>query len=288
MTRTLCDRHALALHRARAARAGGDWFLHARVAAEIEERLGEVNKSFTDPVLVTGQPEAWAGRLPEWPRVADTPLLDLKEGAHDLVIHALSLHWADDPVGQIIQCRRALAPDGLFLAALFGGQTLASLRAALATAEAELAGGLSPRVLPMAEIRDLGGLLQRSGLALPVADAQAFPVRYRALSALVGDLRAMGETNALAARHRAFPPRALFSRAEALMRGTGAEHESFEVIFEVIFLTGWAPSPDQPRPLRPGSARSRLADALGVSETPAGEAVAPGSHSGKGPPDDAG
>jgi SAM-dependent methyltransferase len=201
--------------------------------------------------------------------VPDTETLDLAEGAHDLVVHALALHWADDPVGQLVQCRRALKPDGLFLGATIGGETLAPLRAALAQAETEIAGGLSPRVVPMGEIRDFGGLLQRAGFALPVADAQAFRASYANAFHLMVDLRAMGETNVLAARHRAVPPRRLFPRAAQLYsEAAGQEDGRVGATFEVIFLTGWAPGPDQPQPLRPGSATQRLADALGAEETP--------------------
>ena len=147
----------------------------------------------------------------------DAEILALEEGAHDLVVHALALHWSNDPVGQLVQARRALAPDGLFLAALFGGETLAELRAALAEAEIETLGGLSPRVAPMGEIRDLGGLLQRAGFALPVADSRRFDVSYPSALALMRDLRAMGETNVHARPPApADPPRSLLARAAAV------------------------------------------------------------------------
>ena len=205
--------------------------------------------------------------------VPDDPVLDLRPGAHDLVIHALALHWADDPVGQLIQCRRALRPDGLLLAVTFGGESLFELRAALASAEAKLLGGLSPRVAPMAEIRDLGALLQRAGFALPVADADRRTVSYPSALHLMRDLRAMGETNALAARHRSAPPRALFAEAARLYREAhGGEAHGAEgrvtATVEMIHLAGWAPHESQPKPLRPGSAAARLADALGAAETP--------------------
>lgn len=276
----LTDRTALERFRTRAARGGfgppAD-FLHAEAAAEIEERLAEVNRSFTRPAIVTGWPALWArlaaGRLARSvpaPRiVADAPVLDLASGAHDLILHAMALHWADDPVGQLIQCRRALAPDGLLIAVLPGGQTLATLRACLAEAEVALTGGLSPRVLPMGEIRDLGGLLQRAGLALPVADSLPLTASYADARALMRDLRAMGEGNALAARHRRPPPRRLFeAAARAYAQAAPAPGGRVSARFELIFLTGWAPHPDQPQPLRPGSAQARLAEALGTSEVP--------------------
>ncbi len=268
MTQDLTDRQALMLHRRRAARAPA-LFLHELARDDLLDRREEVNRTFTAPAVVTPFPEVWQDALPGATIVPDAPVLALEEGAHDLVIHALALHWADDPVGQLVQCRRALRPDGMFLGVLFGGQTLAELRACLAQAEAAVSGGLSPRVLPMGEIRDLGALLQRAGLALPVADAQAHQVTYRDLFHLVSDLRAMGETNALAARRKLTPPQALFPETAQLYQTHFPQDEGrIRATFEMIFLAGWAPDDSQPKPLRPGSAAHRLADALGVSEHP--------------------
>ena len=267
MATSLTDRRALAARRARA--RPGALFLHERVAGDLEDRLALVNRSFTSPAVVTGQGAFWEARMPGARVVPDEPVLALDEGAHDLVVHALALHWADDPVGQLVQCRRALAPDGLLVAALFGGATLSGLRAALAEAEAALTGGASPRVAPMADVRDWGALMQRAGLALPVADADTVRVTYGDALALMRDLRAMGEGNALAARHRRAAPRALFGMAAArYARAHPAEEGRVEALFEIVTLTGWAPHPDQPRPLRPGSATARLADALGTGERP--------------------
>lgn len=263
----LTDRAALLCNRARAEAQGADLFLHKEAAAEAEERLGEVNKRFTAPAVVTGFAAPWAELLPAARIVADDEVLALEEGAHDLVIHALALHWAADPVGQLIQCRRALKPDGLFLGVLFGGRTLAELRAALAEAESRLTGGLSLRVLPMGEIRDLGALLQRAGFALPVADAVRKTVTYATMFHLVADLRAMGEGNALAGRNRRPPPRALFPEAAAIYAESfPAAGGRIAATFDMIWLTGWAPHPDQQQPLRPGSAAYRLAEALGTAE----------------------
>lgn len=263
----LTDRAALTARRARATRQGAELFLHEEVAGEIEERLGEVNKSFTAPAIVTGFPQVWRGRLPGARIVADDPVLDLRPGAHDLVLHVLALHWASDAVGQLVQCRRALKPDGLFIAALFGGRSLQELRTVLAEAESRLSGGLSPRVLPMGEIRDLGALLQRAGFALPVADSVTKTVTYRTAFHLIADLRAMGETNALAQRSRRPAPRALFPEAAALYaRHFPAPEGRIAATFDIVFLTGWAPHESQQQPLRPGSAAARLADALGVPE----------------------
>ncbi len=261
----LTDRAALARFRARALRNPA-LFLHDEAADEVQERLIEVNRRFTAPAVVTPFPAIWQDRLPGATIVPDAELLDLQPGAHDLVIHALALHWADDPLGQIIQCRRALQPDGLFLGVMFGGQTLHELRAVLAQAESDVTGGLSPRVVPMGEIRDLGALLQRAGLALPVADSFTRRILYRDLMHLVADLRAMGEANALAGRHRAPMPRAVLARAAALYQGFADADGRLPATVETLFLTGWAPSDSQQQPLRPGSAATRLSAALGVPE----------------------
>ncbi|MGG7645314.1 methyltransferase domain-containing protein [Rhodovulum sp. YNF3179] len=264
----LTDRTALARFRARARRdPNSALFLHDRAASELHERLAEVKRSFSAPAIVTGFPEAWAGVLPGATVVPDAETLDLQPGRHDLVVHALALHWADDPVGQLVQCRRALQADGLFMAMLFGGQTLAELRAALAEAESRLTGGLSPRVLPMGEIRDLGALLQRAGFALPVADSAPLTVRYESAFHLMRDLRAMGETNALAQRHRAPARRALFTEAARIYAAHHAGADGrVPATFETVWLTGWAPHESQQKPQRPGSATARLADALGTEE----------------------
>jgi SAM-dependent methyltransferase len=272
----LTDRISLARNRARAARIGMATFLHDEVIAELQERLTEVNRTFTAPAVVTGFPVLWQAALPGALVVPDDEVLNLTSGAHDLVIHAMGLHWADDPVGQIAQSTRALVPDGLFLAALFGGQTLHELRACLAQAEAEVTGGLSPRVLPMAEIRDLGALLQRAGLALPVADVVTRRVEYRDALHLMADLRAMGEGNALHARLRHPTRRAVMARAAALYQSHHATPGGRIVAtFEVIFLTGWAPHDSQQKPLRPGSAKMRLADSLRVPEQPLPDRAGP-------------
>lgn len=262
----LTDTAALARNRARAARDPA-LFLHEMTADDVQDRLIEVNRTFTDPAVVTPFARVWDGRLAGARIVADADVLNLTPGGHDLVIHALALHWANDPVGQIIQCGRALRADGLFIAVLFGGQTLAELRAALAQAEAAVSGGLSPRVLPMGEIRDLGGLLQRAGLALPVADSQVQRVSYRDAFHLMRDLRAMGEANALAARLRRFTARGVLGQAAALYANHFPDAEGrVRATFETVFLTGWKPHDSQQKPLRPGSAAARLADVLGSVE----------------------
>ncbi|MBJ3761577.1 methyltransferase domain-containing protein [Maribius pontilimi] len=262
----LTDRARLAQNRARTRPDG--LFLHDIAADQIKERLEEVNRTFTDIAIVTGQPDFWATRFPGATIVADDDALALPPERFDLVLHALALHWADDPVGQLVQCRRALRPDGLFMAVTFGGQTLSELRTILAEVETRQTGGLAPRVAPMAEIRDLGGLIQRAGLAQPVADSDTLRVSYPALTALLKDLRAMGEGNALAARHPKPLSRALLDSATRLYADSFPHPDDparIRATFDMIFLSGWAPHESQQQPLRPGSAQTRLADALAAA-----------------------
>lgn len=268
---TLTDREALSRHRARGAALPGHdaaLFLHRLALDDLQERLSEVNKAFTTPAVVTGNP----GLFAYWPGavvVPDDDLVALQPIAHDLVVHFMALQWANDPVGQLVQCRRALKPDGLCLVVLPGGRTLQELRACLAEAETTVTGGLSPRVVPMGEIRDLGALMQRAGFALPVADSLAQTVEYRSLAGLYADLRASGETNALSARLRRFTRRSVLDEAARIYaRAYTSPEGRLTATAELVFLTGWAPHESQQQPLRPGSARARLADALGVPEKP--------------------
>ena len=254
----LTDRPSLIRNRSRASAL----FLQQLVVTEVQERLKEVNRTFTAPAVVTGFPQLWPG----WVTVPDDEVLALTTNTHDLLIHALSLHWANDPVGQLVQCRRALQPDGLFMGLMFGGQTLHELRACLAQAEADMTGGLSPRVVPMGEIRTLGALLQRAGFALPVADSFATTVRYSDAFALMRDLRAMGEGNALAGRTRRPTRRAVLQRAAELYQQMQGPDGRIPATFDIIVLTGWAPHDSQPKAMRPGSAVNRLSDALQAAE----------------------
>lgn len=263
----LTDRAALIRNRQRAAPAPA-LFLHEAAADEIKDRLELVNKSFTQMAIVTGFPDFWQKAFPQATCRADDELLDLPEAGFDLIIHAVALHWANDPVGQLIQARRALRPDGLFLAVFMGGETLHELRASLAEAEAEIMGGLSPRIAPMGEIRDLGALLQRAGFALPVADSIPLRASYQTPLHLMHDLRAMGENNALMGRSRRPTRRAVMMRAVEIYTQAFGEGGRINATFELIVLTGWAPDESQQKPLRPGSASTRLADALGTAETP--------------------
>jgi NADH dehydrogenase [ubiquinone] 1 alpha subcomplex assembly factor 5 len=213
----------------------------------------------------------------EGPRlVAEEEALPFAPGSFDLVLSLLNLHWVGDLPGALLQIRQALKPDGLFLAVMFGLGTLGELRDCLIEAESELAGGAGPRVSPFAGLRDVAGLLQRAGFALPVADAETLTVTYRDALALMHDLRGMGETNALLDRPRRFAGSALFARAAALYAERhGDAGGRVPARFELVFLTGWAPHDSQQRPLRPGSARRSLAGALDTVERPAGEKARP-------------
>ncbi len=263
MTPQFTDPAALSRNRARAR----DMLWQTEALLEVQDRLAEVNKPLTEIAVISDFPQIWQGLAQNATIAPHADTLALREASYDAVIHAMGLHWANDPVGQLVQARRALRPDGLLIALMFGGQTLHELRASLAQAEAEVSGGLSPRVLPMGEIRDLGGLLQRAGLALPVADSFTKTLMYRGLPHLMHDLRAFGEGNALAARPRHFARRAIFTRAgEIYAQHFGQADGRIPATFEVLCLTGWAPHEGQQKPLRPGSAAARLADALSAAE----------------------
>ncbi len=219
-------------------------------------------------VVSTDLSAGMAARAGGLPVAADEEFLPFAPESFDLVVASLSLHWVNDLPGTLIQIRRALAPDGLFLASIPGLGTLQSLREALAEAETALRGGLSPRISPFPEIRDAAGLLQRAGFALPVADSEEVPIAYRSPLALFADLRAAGEANAVLAADRRTPPRALLPMAAAaLPQGP----EGIAPGLRLITLTGWAPHESQQKPARPGSATHRLADALGTTERKAGD-----------------
>jgi SAM-dependent methyltransferase len=204
--------------------------------------------------------------------VGDPELLPFRDGSLDLVASALALHWVADLPGCLAQIRRALKPDGLFIANLLGGETLHELRASLTIAEAELTGGASPRIAPFADLRDMGALLQRTGFALPVVDRDRLTVRYADALTLMHDLRAMGATNALVERARTPLRRDVLIRAVAIYSERFSDPDGrIRATFDIVSLSGWAPHESQQQPLRPGSAKSRLADALGVAERSAGE-----------------
>ncbi|MBL6928277.1 MAG: methyltransferase domain-containing protein [Rhodospirillales bacterium] len=280
------DRHSVRLHRDRAAaHLDANDFLRREVASRLLDRLGDIKRTFpmaldlgcatgTLGQMLTGEggietlvqcdlSARMADRAHGLCAVADEEALPFANGRFDLVLSCLSLHWVNDLPGALVQIRRALKPDGLFLAAMFGGQTCNELRHALGAAEGEIEGGMSPRVSPFAEVRDAGNLLQRAGFALPVADSDTLSVSYPAPMKLMADLRAMGETNAVAERRKTFTRRATLAAAAAKYAEKFADaHGRVPATFEVIFLTAWAPHPSQPKPLAPGSAEIRLADIL--------------------------
>jgi SAM-dependent methyltransferase len=283
------DRVLVRARRARAARLGAATFLLDRVAAEFAERLAVVLRRF-DFALDLGTPgEAVrmaisrlnsvgtivaADALPRArPFIAaDEEALPFRDGVFDLVVSGLALQGVNDLPGALLQIRRALKPDGLFLAALLGGETLSELRQAFAAAESDVEGGASPRVAPFADLRDLGALLQRAGFALPVVDADRLTVRYDSVFGLLADLRRMGATNVLSARRRTPLRRATLMRmAENYTQRFADGDGRVRATFEIVWLSGWAPHPGQQQPLKPGTAKTRLADALGTTEISAGE-----------------
>ncbi|MBP0582468.1 methyltransferase domain-containing protein [Labrys sp. LIt4] len=268
----LFDPQALALHRRRAAAAPAD-FLLRHVAEDMADRLAVILRPFEraaeigplSPVLA----QAVRPRLAaDWQDVAiGDEVLPLQPESIDLALSALALQFVNDLPGMLSQIRRALRPDGLLLAALIGGSTLTELRAAFSEAELETEGGVSPRVAPFADVRDMGGLLQRAGFALPVADSDVLTVRYDNAFALMADLRAMGAANMLVQRRKAFTRRATMLRmAEIYGKRFSDPDGRIRATFEIIWISGWAPAAGQQKPLKPGSAKTRLADALGVKE----------------------
>jgi SAM-dependent methyltransferase len=285
------DRALLDLRRRRALRETGDGadFLRRRVGDDLLDRLAAVKRRFplaleigspssdlADRLTASGQvgrvvrldrlPEALAPS-PHAAVAGDEEVLPFAPGSLDLVVSVLALHLVNDLPGVLVQVRKALKPDGLFLAALPGGDTLAELRSALTEAEIEVTGGAAPRVAPFAEIRALGALLQRAGFALPVADQDRLVIRYDTALDLMRDLRAMGATSVLVERSRAPLRRSVLLRAAAIYGARFADPDGrIRATFDVVSLSGWAPDPGQQQPLRPGSARMRLADAVGVRE----------------------
>ena len=262
----------------------GAGFLMKAVAGELAERLSVVERRFEVAVDLAGSFGEMAAamraggscgqvlRIERQPFllagdplavVADEEFLPLGPESIDLVVSALSMQFVNDVPGLLAQIRRALRPDGLLLAAFLGGETLHELRAALLLAESEIAGGVSPRVLPFIAIREAGGLLQRAGFALPVTDFDRLTVRYDNLFALARDIRAMGAANILRERSRRPATRRLFLRAAEIYAERYADPDGrIRASFDVVYLSGWAPHESQQKPLRPGSAKASLAAAL--------------------------
>jgi SAM-dependent methyltransferase len=283
------DRAAYRARRARALIRDGDLFLAQDAAAHIVERLSAVNRRFAHGLDLHSRERVFPtlkAAAKSWTRmgffddrpsvVADEEALPFADESFDLVVSVLSLHAVNDLPGTLLQVRRALRPDGLFIAAMFAGETLHELRFAFSAAEAETLGGASPRVAPLADVRELGGLLQRAGFALPVADIERTNVRYRDIATLFADLRALGETNVLAGRRPQFlARRTLNALVREYSTRFGSDDGRVSASFEIAFLTGWAPHEGQQKPLAPGSAQARLADALGTVEQAAGEKAKP-------------
>ncbi len=262
----LFDRALLARRIARAKRLGPATFLLDRVAEDMAERLAAVNREFTEAADVWTPGEGLS--LPRL-RVRHVDIgsgdesLPLAPASLDLAVSALAFQFVNDLPGVLTQIRRALKPDGLLLAALIGGETLTELRQSFAAAEAECEGGVSPRVVPFADLRDIGGLLQRVGLALPVTDVDRVVVRYDNAFALMNDLRRMGATNILLERRHAPTRRATLLRMAATYAQRFADPDGrIRATFDIVWLSAWAPDASQPKPLRPGSATASLEEAV--------------------------
>lgn len=287
------DRKLLMARRKRAIRLGEETFLLDRVAEELVERLSAIKRQFTFGLDLGTPGDALQSRLQHGGQVerivasvpaaefrtgtlenivGDDEALSFRDETFDLIVSALSLQWVNDLPGTLLQIRRALKPDGLAMAALIGGETLKELRECLTIAELELDGGASPRISPFVEVRSLGSLLQRAQFALPVVDVDRHVVRYSSLQTLFVDLRRMGATNVLVERSRRPISRRTIARtAEIYAERFSDPDGKLRATFDVVWLSGWAPHESQQKPLRPGSAKTRLADALGTTERSTGE-----------------
>src|SRR6478672_5444058 len=287
------DRSLLRARQTRARALGPATFLLDRVAGELGERLSAVLRRFDigvdlgTPTDVVRRALAASGKVGTiiaaefgattldrsfLRAAADEETLPFADGSLDLVTSALTLQFVNDLPGTLIQVRRALKPDGLLLAAVVGGESLAELREAIAAAESEIEGGISPRVAPFADVQELGALMQRAGFALPVIDNERLVVRYDSVFALMRDLRRMGATNVLHERRRKPLRRATLRRMTEIYAERFSDADGrLRASFEIVWLSGWAPHESQQKPLKPGSATQRLADALGTSEISTGE-----------------
>jgi SAM-dependent methyltransferase len=273
------DRDLLLIRQARARGQGAATFLLDRVAEEFAERLSAVLRQFELGADVGTPTDGLQRELKKTGKVRrfieapiDDEILRFAEASLDLAVSALALQHVNDLPGMLVQIRLALKPDGLFMGALLCGDTLTELRQAFAQAESEIEGGISPRVAPFADLRDLGALLQRAGFALPVVDSDKLVVRYDSAFGLMRDLRGMGATNVLLERRKTPLRRATLMRmAEIYARRFADPDGRVRATFEIGWMSGWAPHESQQKPLKPGSATQRLADALGTKEMPAGD-----------------
>ncbi len=292
-TMNVFDRDVVRRHRDRAApRLDAHDFLLREVGERLVDRLDDIRRTFPltlDLGCHSGQLSRLVGRrggikslihcdlsgamaaiAPAPALVADEEILPFGNREFDAVLSLLSLHWINDLPGALCQIRMALKPDGLFLAAMLGGDTLKELRRALMEAESAVEGGVSPRVSPFADVRDAGALLQRAGFALPVVDTEIIEVRYSDPFKLMADLRGMGESNAVRHRRKKFTRRATLLNAASRYVELFGDASGIPATFQILYLTAWAPHPSQQQPLRPGSAANRLADVVGGSEPVSG------------------
>jgi SAM-dependent methyltransferase len=267
----LFDRALLRVRQNRARRGEPATFLLDRIAEDIEERLHAVLREFVDvadiwtpgDILRKPSPDRFKSVTPISLDETGQEFLPLAPESLDLAVSALAFQFVNDLPGVLAQIRRALRPDGLLLAAMLGGDTLTELRQCFAAAEAECEGGVSPRVAPFADLRDVGALLQRAGFALPVTDVDRVVVRYDSAFALMQDLRRMGATNILAERRRMPTRRATMLRMAQIYGERFADSDGrIRATFDVIWLSGWAPHASQQKPLQPGSANASLAEAV--------------------------
>jgi SAM-dependent methyltransferase len=270
----LFDRALLKVRQRRALRFGPATFLLDRVTEDMEERLHAVLRDFADvaDIWTPGDAlrQASRGRFKSITRIGldNSEALSLRPESLDLAVSALAFQFVNDLPGVLTQIRRALRPDGLLLAAMIGGDTLLELRQSFAAAEAEIEGGVSPRVAPFADLRDAGSLLQRAGFALPVTDVDRVVVRYDGALALMADLRRMGATNVLVERRRTPTRRATMLRMAQIYGERFADPDGrIRATFDVIWLSGWAPHESQQKPLKPGSAKAGLAEAVKRTKT---------------------
>lgn len=277
------DPVAVVRNRQRSSAMGQDaLFLHQNAAQSLVERRLDIARDIAKAALLGGRGlltardlrvdtllelDSAPGLVPNGGCICEPDLLPLKDGAFDALFSLLNLHSIDDLPGCLIQMNRALKPDGIFMAALFSIGTLEPVRTAFLAADSETTGGASPRVSPFVDVRDAGALLQRAGFVMPVADTEDVVVRYSNPLSLMSDLRAMGEANALAERSRRFLRRDTLGHALTALEAQREDDGKIPIRFCITFMTGWAPGPDQPKPLAPGSAKTRLADALGTTET---------------------
>ncbi len=269
----LFDPQAVAQNRNRASRLdAGHQFLQAEIADRLFERLQEVNRDFPDRIDLAGRfaPFLPAAEQPKYrPHTTHADTLALEANSADLIVSNLDLHWTNDLPGFLVQAKMALRPDGLFCAALFGGETLHELRHSLIAAESEIRGGAGQRVIPFADVRDLGSLMQRAGFALPVTDLDTLTLTYEHPLGLMQELRGMGEANAMVNRPKTFMRRDVLLRAAQIYQEKFSREDGRIIAtFEVIYLTGWHPHDSQQKPLKPGSGNVSLADALKAGKPP--------------------